>query len=82
LKDDFAEIIMNMGSFEFEDRKSMQTFITELYNNYPDVIEEALNSKKEEIVNTLVDKYPLPGMSPFVGNLLRLFTKSNVSNHQ
>lgn len=57
LKDEFSEIIMNIGKYEFEDRKNIQIFITELYNNFPDVIEETLNYKKGEIVNTLVDKY-------------------------
>jgi Mo25-like len=29
------------------------------------------------VVNALVSKYDEPGMSTFIGNLLRLYTKSN-----
>lgn len=77
LKVEFGEILMNINIFEFEDRKHVQQFVSELYNQYQEVIEEALAFKKEELVSTLVSKYDMPGLSPFVGQLLRLFTKSN-----
>jgi Mo25-like len=41
------------------------------------VLEETLDHKKKEVVSTLISKYELPGMSTFIGNLLRLFTKSH-----
>lgn len=42
-----------------------------------EVLEDTLDHKKSEVVATLVSKYDLPGMSIFIGHLLRLFTKSN-----
>ena len=51
--------------------------MSELYNQYKEVIEITLEHKKEEVVKTLVTKYDLPHMSSFVGLILRLFTKSN-----
>jgi hypothetical protein len=77
LNDEFAEIMMNINIFEFEDRKHVQQFITELYNQLTEVLEDTLNPKKVEVVTTLIGKYELPGMSTFIGNLLRLHTKSN-----
>jgi hypothetical protein len=51
--------------------------LSELYNQFKEVIEITLEHKKEEVVKTLVTKYDLPHMSSFVGIILRLFTKSN-----
>lgn len=39
-------------------------------------MEETLDHNKDSVVQTLLSKYELPGMSPFIGNLLRLYTKS------
>ena len=52
-------------------------FICELYTQYTEVMEETLDSQKLEVVNALVGMYDTPGMSTFIGNLLRLYTKSN-----
>lgn len=41
------------------------------------MLEETLNYNKQEVVKTLISKYEMPGLSPFVGNILRLYTKSN-----
>lgn len=57
LKEELAYIIRNINLLEFEERKNMQLFITELYNNYTEVIEEALDYRKHEIVNSLIEKY-------------------------
>lgn len=78
LKEELAYIIRNINLLEFEERKNMQLFITELYNNFTEVIEETLDFRKNEIVTSLIEKYIVQGMSPFAGNLLRLFTKSTV----
>jgi hypothetical protein len=72
-----AEILQNIEIFEFEDRKHLQIFITELYNQYREVIEETLDYNKTETVLELVGKYDQQGMSTFIGNILRLYTKSN-----
>jgi hypothetical protein len=69
-----------MDQFELEDRKSIQAIFTELNNNFPDVIEGALYPKRNEIVQSLISKYTLPGMAVFVGSILRLFTKTHVNN--
>ena len=63
--------------FEFEDRKYIQRFVSDLYNQYKEVIEESLDQYKEDVVSSLVSKYDVPGLSPFIGNILRLYTKSN-----
>ena len=71
------EIVKHLDKFDFEDRKNVQLLFTELYNNFADVMEETLDFEKEHVVRTLVDTYTQPGMSPFVGNLLRLYAKSS-----
>ena len=46
LKEEIAYVIRNINLLEFEERKNMQLFITELYNNFTEVIEEALDFRK------------------------------------
>lgn len=77
LKDEFVEILMNINIFEFEDRKHLMQFIVELYTQFKEVIEDTLDHKKGEVVSTLVGKYEMQGMSTFIGQILRLYTKSN-----
>ena len=74
-----AFLLFNLGEFDFEERKNVQSFITELYNNFTEVLEETFAEKKSEIVRGLVSKYAQSGMSTIVGNILRLFTKTSVS---
>ena len=74
-----ATVIMEIEHFEFEDRKHVQLIFTELYNNCSEVMIETLHPKRKEIVNSLLDKYTIAGMATFVGSLIRLFTRSNVS---
>jgi Mo25-like len=68
---------MNIEIFDFEDRKHLERFVGDLYNQFKEVIEEALDENKEEIIQCLVQKYSISGLSPFVGTILRLFTKSS-----
>lgn len=77
VKEELAEVMKNIDVFEFEERKHVQHFITELFNQFKEVVEDALDLHKEEVVTALVDKYDAPGMSAFIGNLLRLYTKSS-----
>lgn len=77
LKEEMADIIMNINVLEFEARKHVQVFISELYNQFTEVIEDTLDYNKNDVVAALVSKYDMPGMSTFIGNLLRLYTKSN-----
>ena len=78
MKEEFAEVISNFDLFDFEERKNIQQFISELYSNFAETFETTLEYNKHEVVNTLIDSYTKAGMSPFVGNLLRLYTKSKV----
>ena len=57
LKRECAEIVKHLDKFDFEDRKNVQLLMTELYNNFPDVMEETLDFEKEAVVRTLVDTY-------------------------
>ncbi len=41
---------MNINIFKFEDRKHVQQFITEIYNQLTEVLEETLSFKKAEVV--------------------------------
>lgn len=68
---------MNIELFDFEDRKHVERFIGDLYNQFKEVIEDALDEHKLETVATLVKKYDYPGLPPFIGTLLRLYTKSS-----
>lgn len=77
LKTEVYDIIINIDMFEFEERKHVQKFITELYNQYKEVLEETLDYKKNDVVSTLISKYEIPTLSTFIGSLLRLYTKSN-----
>lgn len=74
-------ILQNIEVFEFEDRKTLQSIILELSNNFPDVIENTLYPERHNIVEVLVSKYSIAGMATFVGKVLRLFTKSAVRIH-
>jgi|LauGreDrversion4_2_1035121.scaffolds.fasta_scaffold123326_3 hypothetical protein len=40
-------------------------------------MEDALDQHKNEVVATLITKYDLPTLSALVGNILRLYSKSN-----
>jgi len=40
-------------------------------------MEETLFPNKDEVVLKLVEKYAEPGLSPFIGSFLRLYTKSS-----
>jgi hypothetical protein len=66
--------------FEFEDRKHIQLIITELFNQCPHIITEALYPKRMEVVAKLIDKYPMQGMTAFAGAFLRQYTRSSVNN--
>lgn len=68
---------MNIDLFDFEDRKHLERFVGDLYNQFKEVIEEALDEHKEEAILCLVKKYSISGLSPFVGTILRLYTKSS-----
>lgn len=68
---------MNIEHFDFEDRKHVERFIGDLYNQFKEVIEEALDEHKDETIASLVKKYSISGLSPFVGTILRLYTKSS-----
>jgi len=68
---------MNIELFDFEDRKHIERFIGDIYNQFMEVIEEALEDHKEETISCLVKKYKEPGLSPFIGTILRLYTKSS-----
>lgn len=57
LKDEMAFLMVNLGDLDFEERKNVQAFITELYNNFTEVLEETFVQKKEEIVSGLVGNY-------------------------
>jgi hypothetical protein len=77
LKDEFVDILVNMNIFEFEDRKHMMQFIVDIYTQFKEVIEDALEHRKVEVVSALINKYEIQGMSTFIGQILRLYTKSN-----
>lgn len=74
---EFSEILISIELFEFEDRKHIQRFIGDLDLQFREVMEETLEAHKEEVVGSLIHKYDSPGLSPFVGNILRLYSKSN-----
>lgn len=77
LKDEFVEILMNINIFEFEDRKHVMQFIVDIYSQFKEVIEDTLDHRKSEVISTLIGKYEMQGMSTFIGQILRLYTKSN-----
>ena len=68
---------MNIELFDFEDRKNLERFVGDLYNQFKEVIEDALDENKEETISCLVKKYNIIGLSPFVGTILRLYSKSS-----
>ena len=51
--------------------------MTELYNQYREVLDETLDYNKVETVNALVEMYNQPGMSAFAGNILRIYARSS-----
>jgi hypothetical protein len=77
MKKEFSEILINIEYFEFEDRKHIQRFIGDLDLQFREIIEETLELYKDEVVSTIVQKYDSPGLSLFVGNILRLYSKTN-----
>lgn len=77
VREEVAEMLQNLDLFEFEDRKHLQQFMTELYNQYREVLDETLDFNKVETVNALVEMYNQPGMSAFAGNILRIYARSS-----
>ena len=51
--------------------------MTELYNQFREVLDETLDFNKVDTVNALVEMYNLPGMSAFAGNILRIYARSS-----
>jgi hypothetical protein len=43
LKQEFSDILININLFDFEDRKHLQQFISELYNQFTEILEETLD---------------------------------------
>ena len=74
----FIHLIRDIDCFELEDRKLVQSIVTELHIHQTDLIEEALKDDATKIVDNLLDKYADRGRVTFIGNYLRMFTDSPV----